>query len=61
MKKTVICVTVLALALLFSGCEKTITLHCDGCGKEVKQPASSNMTEDWIILCKDCQKKLYGD
>ena len=34
MKKTVICVIVLALALLFSGCEKTITLHCDGCGKE---------------------------
>ncbi len=61
MKKTVICVIVLALALLFSGCEKMITLHCDGCGKKVKQPASSNMTEDWIILCKDCQKKLYGD
>ena len=48
------------LVLLMLGCAKK-TLHCDGCGKEVKVSADSNLTEDSIILCKDCQKKLYGD
>jgi len=48
------------LALLMLGCAKK-TLHCDGCGSEVKVSADSNLTEDSLILCKDCQKKLYGD
>ena len=61
MKKNVIRWIVLAvLALLMFGCAKK-TLHCDGCGSEVKVSADSNLTEDSLILCKDCQKKLYGD
>ena len=61
MKKNVFRWIVLAvLALLMLGCAKKI-LHCDGCGKEVKVSADSNLTEDSIILCDDCQKKLYGD
>ena len=50
----------LVCALLMLGCAKK-TLHCDGCGKEVKVSADSNLTEDSIILCKDCQNKLYGN
>ena len=48
------------LVLLMLGCAKK-TLHCDGCGREVKVSADSNLTEDSIILCKDCQNKLYGN
>ena len=46
------------LALLMLGCAKKI-VHCDGCGKEIKVPANSDTNEDWIILCDDCQAKLY--
>ena len=61
MKKNVFRWIVLAvLALLMLGCAKKI-LHCDGCGREIKVSADSNLTEDSIVLCKDCQKKLYGD
>ena len=49
------------LALLMFGCAATKTVHCDGCGKEIKVPADSNTDEDWIILCDDCQAKLYGN
>ena len=61
MRKNVFRWIILAvLVLLMLGCAKKI-LHCDGCGKEVKVSADSNLTEDSIILCDDCQKKLYGD
>ena len=49
------------LTLLMLGCAEKKTLHCDGCGKEIKVPADSATTEDWILLCDDCQKKLYGN
>ena len=46
MKKNVFRWIVLAvLVLLMLGCAKK-TLHCDGCGKEVKVSADSNLTED---------------
>ena len=62
MRKNVFRWIVLAvLTLLMLGCAEKKTLHCDGCGKEVKVSADSNLTEDSIILCDDCQKKLYGD
>lgn len=52
---------VLVLGFLLSGCRPGKVLHCDGCGKEVKVKGSSNMTEDMIILCSECQEKLYKD
>lgn len=39
------------------GCAKKI-LHCDGCGKEIKFPANSDYTEDWILLCEECKDKV---
>ena len=33
-------------------------LHCDRCGREVEFDADSNMTEDWIIVCKECRKDM---
>ena len=53
---------VIAAALLFAcslfGCAEKKILHCDGCGREVPVSTDSDMTEDWIVLCKDCKKKL---
>lgn len=61
MKKNVFRWIVLALlALMMFGCAKKI-VHCDGCGREIKVPADCATTEDWILLCDDCQKKLYGN
>ena len=59
MKKLLLTDVLLCAGALLLGCgSKMIVLHCDGCGNEVEVDADSGMTEDWIILCKDCQKKL---
>ncbi len=52
---------VLAAALLLVGCGATKTLHCDRCGKAVRVSADSNMDEDWILYCRDCEKALGLD
>ncbi len=58
MRKTLIAL-LLALSLLsLAGCGKTRIVHCDRCGKEITVPESSNMTEEWIILCTDCSKEV---
>ena len=49
-------VTLLAVSL--PACGK-VTLHCDGCGKEVR--ADSNMDESWIVFCSDCEPELDLD
>jgi hypothetical protein len=54
---------VIAALTLLTGCGlmKTKTLHCDYCGREVKVSADSDMTDDWIIYCSDCEKELGLD
>ncbi len=62
MKRRIVWIALAAMAvLLLFGCGETKALHCDRCGKEIKVAVDSNMTEDWIILCEDCQKVLYPD
>ena len=61
MKRCVLISMILTAALLtFGGCG-TKTLHCDGCNKELKVSKSSNMEEDWIIFCEDCEEEVFGD
>ena len=56
--KKLICFGFAALMLLsLFGCAKKI-LHCDHCGAEVQVSESSNMEEDWIILCEDCNATM---
>lgn len=56
MLKRILAVLLIALMLLtFCACGK-VTLHCDGCGKELK--GTKEMTEEWIILCADCEKEI---
>lgn len=60
--KKLLCVF-LAMALFFavSGCIKTKTLTCDGCGTEVEVAESSNMTDEWIIYCEECNEKYFAN
>lgn len=61
MKKALCILMILGLIFTMVGCSATKTLHCDHCGKEAKVKASSNMEEDWIIYCEECNEKLFGD
>ena len=59
MTKRLIAALLIALSLLaLTACGKTRVVHCDSCGREITVPESSNMTEDWIILCEECSKKV---
>ena len=48
------------VSFVATGCG-TKTLYCDGCNAELKVAKSSNMDEDWIVFCKDCEEELFGD
>ena len=53
---------VLILVTLLAGCAReTKTLHCDRCGKAVTVDADSNLDEDWILYCSNCEKELGLD
>lgn len=58
MKKIIALLLVLVMALGLMGCNKK-TLHCDGCGKEVK--CDSKMDEEWIVFCSDCEPEIDWD
>ncbi len=59
MKRALALVLLLLCLLSLVACGKPgKLLHCDGCGKEIKVSADSDMDEDWIILCEDCRQQL---
>lgn len=58
MKKRWIIAAILGALLLLSSCGATKTLHCDGCGKDVTVSESSNMEEDWLVYCEDCNEEI---
>ena len=53
----------LALALIFTlvACGSTKTVTCDHCGKEITLNKNSNITDEWIVYCKTCEKELFGE
>ena len=58
-KKISVLLAILLVMLCASSCTKEMKkLTCDGCGKEVEVEKSSNMEEEWIILCEDCQPEI---
>ena len=60
--RRLIAIALLVLALLaLCACGRTRVVHCDGCGKEIQVDASSDLNEDAIFLCEDCQKLLYSE
>lgn len=48
----------LVMVLALTACGGSKTLHCDRCGAEVTVVKDSNMTEDWIIFCKECEEEI---
>jgi len=60
-KRIIALVLCLCAAAALFGCGKKKILHCDHCGGEVEVKESSNMDEDWIIYCGECNEKLFGD
>ena len=50
-----------ALLLALTACGKTKLLHCANCNKEVEVAADSNMNEDWILYCSECEMLLGLD
>ena len=61
MKKIVCILLVVSLIFVMVGCGATKELHCDKCGKVINVKESSNMEEDWIIYCEDCNAEIFGD
>lgn len=63
MKKRIVAVIFATLTLLSTlcGCGEKKELTCDHCGEKVVTSAKSNMEEDWIIYCEECNEKLFAD
>ena len=61
MKKIFFILLAILFILVLAGCGETKTVHCDNCKKEVAVDAGSNMEEDWIVFCEECNKELFGD
>ena len=57
MKKVIILCLVLAMLMALAGCG-TRTVTCDGCGKDITVKANSNVTDEWILFCSDCEAEL---
>lgn len=58
MKKIIAFLLTSVIAVTLMACGK-VTLHCDGCGKEVR--ADAKMDEGWIIYCNDCAPEFDFD
>ena len=60
--KRMIAILLLLTVFLLCGCKpEPKLLHCDRCGKEITVDGNSNMTEDWIIFCPECEEEAFGD
>lgn len=60
MKKFIAILLALLLTRYLCSCSAK-DLTCDRCGKSVVVSESSNMEEDWIIYCAECNEELFGD
>lgn len=60
MKRLICVMLILTMLFAMTGCGKTRSVHCDSCGKEVAVKEDSNMTDEWIVYCGDCNEKLFG-
>ena len=56
-----ILLAILLLLAMLTACGASKIVHCDHCGEEVEIKADSNMEEDWIIYCAQCNEELFGD
>ena len=57
-KKATAILLVLVLLLSLAACAKTRTVTCDRCGTDVEVDEKSNITDEWIVFCKDCEAEV---
>ncbi len=56
MKKLLAILLIMAMLVMLGGCGEPKILTCDGCGAKVEVDADSNMTDEWIVFCEECEK-----
>ena len=62
MKRVVICLLLVAMLLMTTACAKeNRSVTCDGCGTAITVDADSNITDEWILFCKTCEKERFGE
>lgn len=61
MKKWCILFLVVSLLVTMAACGKTKTVTCDHCGEAITLPEDSNITDEWIVYCKECELELFGE
>ena len=61
MKKILCLLLVLSVILVMAACGAKKIVHCDSCGKEIAAEAGSNVEEDWILYCEECNQEIFGD
>ena len=57
-KRMLVLLLVIAFVLGMAACGKTKIVHCDRCDAEIEVKADSNVEEDWIVFCADCEKEV---
>lgn len=61
MKMKQILALLLAVLMLLAGCaKKTRTVTCDGCGADITVEEDSNITDEWILFCEECDQNIFG-
>lgn len=59
MKKFILILMILSMIFAFTGCGEKKTLTCDYCGADVQVAEDSDITDEWLVCCDDCNVK-YG-
>lgn len=43
------------------GCGEKKELTCDSCGTKITVSAKSDMTDEWMIYCSECEKEIMAE
>ena len=58
MKKLLCLLPALVMLLTLIACGDAKTVSCDRCGAEIIVEKDSNINDDWIVFCKDCEEEI---
>lgn len=58
MKKMWIALLAVAALLSMAACGEQRTVSCDRCGTDIRVEKDSNITDDWIVFCEDCEAEI---
>lgn len=61
MKRVLLIMLALLMMTALCACGEQKQLQCDGCGTMVSVNADSDMTDEWLIYCGECEKELQPE